>query len=69
MTNVEHGTGDIQEGALTGEVLNALRAIDGATRARGGTPAEDAARLVAGIAGQSIQCRGVLAAVGVSLTL
>jgi hypothetical protein len=66
MTNLEHGTVDIHDGGLAGEVLHALRAIDGAVSARGAAPAGDAARLVAGLAGQSIQCRGVLAAVGVS---
>lgn len=65
MTNLEHGTVDIHDGGLAGEVLHALRAIDGALNARGAAPMGDA-RLVAGLAGQSIQCRGFLAAVGVS---
>jgi hypothetical protein len=66
MTNGEHGTLDTHDRALAGDVLHALRAIDGAISARRTAPAGSEAWLVSGLAGQSVQCRGVLATVGVT---
>jgi len=67
MMDIGHATAEPHDDHLAGEVLHALRAIDGAVRVRDAASADAGTALIVAVAADSVQCRGTLAAaVGIS---